>query len=143
MTARRSAVPLEKVEQQWGTDTLRLLKFKVYTLGHARRGAICSRCHQKVFSYGTQQTEGTPDVFAFSPIRFGRRELLWWEVKRERGSRSSPEQVEFAQFVADIGSAHVHHVCGPFNALIEWLIEYRWARADQFPSYRQPQEIRS
>jgi hypothetical protein len=134
----RAAAPLEKVEQQWGTDTLKLLRFEVFTLGHARRGARCSKCGEAVFSYGTQQTAGVADVFAFTPLRNGGRHLLWWEAKREIGGRSSDDQVKFARLIAEMGCVQVHHVCGAYNDLIAWLVRERWARADQFPHYRQP-----
>lgn len=130
-------VALEKVEQQWGTDTLKLLRFEVFTLGHARRGARCPKCGEQVYSHGTQQTPGVSDVFAFTPAVGGHRHLLWWEAKRETG-RPSPEQRAFAQLVAEMGCAQVHHVCGTYNDLIAWLCLHGYARADQFPHYRQP-----
>lgn len=136
----RPRVPLEKVEQQWGTDTLRLLHFEVFTLGHARRGAVCPRCRTKVYSHGTQQTEGVSDVFAFTPQREvgWSRDLLWWEVKRERGSETSDEQVKFAKLIAEMACTQVYHVSGPYHALITWLVQHHWARAEHFPHYRQP-----
>ena len=136
--ATKAAAPLEKVEQQWGTDTLKLLRFEVFTLGHARRGARCPKCGEVVFSYGTQQTPGVTDVFAFTPSSPPtKRQLLWWEVKSETG-RSSADQLHFAELIAEMGCAQVHHVCGTYNTLIAWLICEGWAHADQFPHYRQP-----
>lgn len=116
----------EKTEQAHGVQLLRSLGAKVYVLGGHRRAGDYQ---------GTMQTEGLPDVEVFLPMRVGRRVFLKWECKAV-GGRLRPEQREYQELclVAD-----VYHVVGPFDALIAWLAEYGYVKADNFPHYRQPQ----
>lgn len=157
----RPPVVPEKVEQQHIIDTLRLFKFEVYVVGHpAPRDG---RTH-----FGTGQTPGIPDLFAFSPLYSdadgpcaicgydadderhqslphgweGRqaRDFVWVECKR-RGGRMSDAQIEFEQLAREVGG-RMHHVVGTLDAVITWLIEQRFASPHQFAHYRLPQEVR-
>lgn len=128
---------LEKFEQADGVQMLRSLGAHVYVLGHNRpRGDRPS----------TMQTPGVPDVHAFLPRprypvraggQFEPRRLVYWEVKR-KGGKMRPEQIDYRQACIDAGIAHV---VGDFNALLAWLVQEGYLRADQLPYDRQPAEV--
>ena len=118
----------EKVVQQQIVTALRRIGATVYVIGHAppRDG----RRH-----FGTGQTPGIPDLFAFLPARAGRRETLWIEVKRE-GGRVRPEQLDFAQLCLE---AQAKYVRGTLDDVYAWLVDHGYILADSLPHYRQPQ----
>lgn len=114
---------LEKYEQQAGVKLLRLLGAQVYVLGTKRRAGDYQ---------GTNQTPGIADVEAWLFLRphqrrslvFPRR-LLKWEVKRAKVGKLTPEQEAYASLCSEAG---IDYVCGPCDALMEWLkAEGLWA----------------
>jgi hypothetical protein len=124
---------LEKHEQVDGVRLLVSLGAKVYVSGTVRRHGDYP---------GTMQTPGIPDVEAYLPApRYGAplpdgraQRLLKWECKRPRG-RMSSAQVEYA---AHARAAGVDHVAGDLTALLTWLVDAGYLRADQLPHDRQP-----
>lgn len=123
----------EKSVQAQGVKLLRGIGGKVYELGtHRRRGDY----------QGTLQSPGWPDVAAFLPTRLiagvVRPVFLFWEAKAA-GGRLRPEQAEFRALCQD---ALVEHVVGDLDALIAWLVARTYVKADQFPTYRQPQALK-
>lgn len=103
--------PLEKVEQQEGVKLLRMLGSHVYILGTKRRAGDYQ---------GTNQTPGIADVEAFLPAKAGHpARILKWEVKRERGSKASPDQVRYAGHCTRAGVAYV---IGTARTLTAWLV---------------------
>ncbi len=124
----------EKVEQAHGVQLLRSLGAKVYVLGHP------SPRDGRTFR-GTGQTAGLPDVCAFlpAPLVDGVVDphvlvFLWWEAKAKHG-RLRPEQALFRAFCLD---AALEHVVGDLDALIAWLVEWRYLSAANVPHYRHP-----
>ncbi len=123
---------LEKHEQQDGVKLLRSLGAAVYVLGTKRR---------KGDYQGTNQTPGIADVEAWMPTKRSdqctpwmlSRQLLKWEVKRSRGAKTSVEQESYAALCTDAG---VSYVCGDLSALMRWLVDAGYLRADQVPAER-------
>lgn len=103
--------PLERSEQSEGVKLLRMIGAKVYILGTKRRQGDYQ---------GTNQTPGIADVEAFLPAKAGHpSRILKWEVKRERGSKASPDQVDYA---ARCQTARVPYVIGTARTLTSWLV---------------------
>ncbi len=112
---------LEKYEQADGVKLLRLLGAEVYVSGTVRRAGDY---------HGSMQTPGIPDVQAFLPsTRRHPPRLLCWEVKRARGKMSTAQVAYRAHCLA----AGVPHVVGDIDALMAWLVEQGYLRADQRP----------
>ncbi|MGE3276753.1 MAG: hypothetical protein AB7O67_16700 [Vicinamibacterales bacterium] len=139
---RRRPVQHEKGEQANGVRLLLSMGAKVYTLGTRRsRGRECPNCGEFVAEHqGTRQTPGIADVFAFlkdQPTmgQPDRRRALWWEVKRRDGGRLSAEQQEFRDLCA---AASTDHVAGDVDALVAYLVDRGFLRADRVPHYRLP-----
>lgn len=139
--ARRARVGrvLEKTEQANIHELLTKIGWKVYVLGTRRpRGKPCPSCGTFVTEHqGTRQTPGISDLFAFSPSTVSgglkpRRVLLVIECKAEDG-RLSDDQKDFRNLCID---AEVAHVVGTYNAVIAWLIERQYVKAESFPHYR-------
>lgn len=125
-TARRAPRQIEAGQQEQGIALLRSMGAKVYRLGVRRRKGDYA---------GTMQTEGLPDVLAFIPHRgAGVRTFVAWECKAP-GGRLRPEQIEFATHCFEAGVAHV---TGDLTALMAWLVQAKFLRADQLPHHRQP-----
>lgn len=124
---RRAPRQLEGAQQAQGVALLRSLGGAVYVLGTRRpRGD-----HQ-----GTCQTPGVADVLCFLPHRgSGVRTFMCWEVKAS-GGRLRPEQIAFQAHCFEAGVAHV---TGDLTALMAWLVQAKFLRADQLPASRQPQ----
>lgn len=118
--AQRRRQP-ERAIQAAGVKLLRSLGAAVYVLGTTR---------PKGDYHGTMQTPGLPDVLAFLPMQ-GVRRLLVWEAKAPKG-RLRPAQAQFAQYCHD---ADIGHVVGTHDALIAWLIEHGYLRADQVAAH--------
>lgn len=103
----------EKLEQAAIVKLLRMVGASVYVLGTRRaRGDY----------QGTRQTPGLPDLIAFVPDHSRtfvdqNRTLLMVEVKAPNGRPSDP-QVEFC---AHCQAAHVAHVMGGVDAVLDWL----------------------
>lgn len=122
--SRRAPRQIEAGQQEQGIALLRSMGAKVYRLGVRRR---------KGDHPGTMQTEGLPDVLAFLPHRgSGARTFLAWECKAP-GGRMRPEQIAFATQCFDAGVAHV---AGDLTALMTWLVQAQFLRADQLPASR-------
>ena len=116
----------EKSVQAQGVALLRSLGGAVFVLGTRRPSGDYQ---------GTRQTPGLPDVLAFVPHRgSGARTFVAWECKVP-GGRVRPEQREFAGLCFEAGVAHV---TGDLTALMAWLVEAKFLRADQLPASRQP-----
>jgi hypothetical protein len=87
------------------------------------------------------QTPGICDVIAALPSPRSKTThdisgiLLCWEVKAAGGVLSEP-QIAFKDAIRDIGSAHVQHVVGPFDALLGWLQEWGYVLPASLPHYR-------
>jgi hypothetical protein len=127
---RRRPVQREASEQEQGITLLRSLGGAVYRLGVRRR---------KGDHPSTMMSAGLPDVLAFLPHRgSGVRTFVAWECKAP-GGRVRPEQREFAGLCFEAGVAHV---TGDLTALMRWLVDAKFLRADQLPASRQP-DIRS
>lgn len=128
---RPSRVP-EKAEQAHGVQLVRSIGGKAYIIGgHRRRGDY----------QGTMQSPGIPDVMFFLPPRpvppgsgNVRPLFLFWEAKAS-GGRLRLEQDEFRGLCQDAG---VEHLVGNFDALIAWLAEHHYVKAESVPHYRQP-----
>jgi len=119
-------VQREAAQQEQGVALLRSMGATVYRLGVRRRKGDYA---------GTMQSEGLPDVLAFLPHRgSGVRTFLCWECKAP-GGRVRPEQRVFAGLCFEAGVAHV---MGDLTALLRWLVEAKFLRADQLPASRQP-----
>lgn len=152
---RRSAVPLEKVEQAQSLALLAALGGQVYTLGTRRpKGKPCPTCGTFMREHqGTCQTEGISDALVFLPRRPDEWPaglavpvtettplvLLALESKRSKGSKVSDEQKRFRDLCVRAGLAHV---LGDTNAVIAWVLEHGYLRPDQIPHYRLPKETR-
>jgi hypothetical protein len=123
---RPARVP-EKSEQAHIIQLLRSVGGKVYVSGTTRRRGD----HQ-----GTMQTPGIPDLEVFLPRRDvpGKRLQLKVECKAV-GGRLSPEQQEYKQLCAEADVAHVH---GTLDAVIAWLVDRGYIKADSVPHYRRP-----
>ena len=132
MRTPRPKPRLEKLEQADGVKLLCMLGAAVYVSGTVRRAGD----HQ-----GTMQTPGIPDVQAFLPrcwLPAGTAvrhppQLLCWEVKRQGGKMSAAQTAYRAHCLA----AGVPHVVGDLTALMAWLVEHGYLRADQLPASRQ------
>jgi hypothetical protein len=61
--------------------------------------------------------------------------VLCVEVKAS-GGRLRPEQVAFRQAC---GEADVAHLVGGLDAVIAWLVDRGYIRAESVPHYRQPE----
>jgi hypothetical protein len=128
------AVQREKVEQAHIVQLLRSFG-RVYVMGTRRRSGDFQ---------GTMQSPGIPDLMAFlrpPPLRrydpargqpFMR--LLFVECKA-RGGRLRAEQQLFRDEAVAAGIAHV---VGDLDAVIAWLIDAGYLKADSVPHYRQP-----
>lgn len=124
--ARRAPRQVEGAQQEQGIALLRSMGAKVYRLGVRRR---------KGDHPGTGMTEGLPDVLAFVPHRgSGIRTFVAWECKAP-GGNMRPEQIEFATQCFEAGVAHV---TGDLTALMAWLVQAKFLRAEQLPESRQP-----
>jgi hypothetical protein len=139
---RAPRVP-ETAVQAHIVQLLRTLGARVYVMGtHRRRGDF----------HGTMQTEGIPDLMAFLPMRdrivgdgvthreiaiapVKPRQFLFIEAKAQ-GGRLRPEQKIFRELCLQ---ATVDHVVGGLDAVIAWLVERGYVRADSVPHYRQPE----
>lgn len=116
----------EKAEQAHIVQLLLSIGAAVYVLGTRRpRGD-----HQ-----GTCQTPGVPDLLAFLPTRAERPTRQLWVECKAKGGRLRPEQLDFRTLCECAGVAHV---VGDLDAVIAWLCEHAYVKADQFPHYRQP-----
>ena len=119
----------EKVIQAQGVQLLAARGAKVYVLGTRR---------PKGDYQGTRQTPGIPDVLAFLPATWSAGDAplqLWWEVKAA-GGRATPEQLAFAEHCAHAGQEYVR---GDLDALIAWLIEHNFLKAENVAHYRRPE----
>ncbi len=129
---RPARVP-EKAVQAHIVQLLRSIGGQVYVMGTTRRRGDFA---------GTMQTPGIPDLMAFLPARdcphpapaARGRVFLFVEVKA-RGGRLRPEQLAFAEGCVAAG---VPHVVGDLDAVIAWLVEHGYVKADSVPHYRQP-----
>lgn len=117
----------EKVEQAHIVQLLRSIGARVYVIGHP------SPADGRAFR-GTGQTPGIPDLLAFLHASAREPELLFVEAKA-RGGRLRPEQAEFQDLAR---RAHVSHVVGGLDAVIAWLVERHYVKAEAFTHYRQP-----
>lgn len=115
---------LEKYEQADGVKLLRSLGAAVYINGTKRRAGDYQ---------GTMTTPGQPDVHFFMRSGESPSRLVFWEVKRARGARLSPEQKAYA---AHCRAAGVDYVCGDLTALMAWLVEHGYLRREQLPAWR-------
>jgi len=120
----------EKIEQAHLIKLLRSVGGRVYVLGTRRRAEDFQ---------GTMQTPGIGDVYALlpaPPLRHedGRPCSLWVEVKA-RGGRLRPEQAAFREQCLAAG---VPHVVGGLDAVIAFLVDGGWLKANWVPHYRQP-----
>lgn len=130
---RRSGSPRvpEKVVQQQGVNLLRSVGGFAYVLGTRRRRGDF---------HGTMQTPGIPDVYFFLPmprLAIGQPCAGWWEAKAEGGTLR-PAQREFK---AQCLGASVTHVAGGLDALLAFLVEGGWLKAENLPHYRGPSAV--
>ena len=116
----------ERVIQSHIVQLLRTLGAKVWELGTTRS--------RKDHHMGTRQTPGLPDVIAFLPTKHGERHLLIVEAKAPKG-RMRPAQLEFRDCCLE---AHVAHVTGDLDAVIAWLVQTGYLRAENVAHYRRP-----
>jgi hypothetical protein len=128
MSPRKNTSRLEKHEQSDGVKLLRSLGGAVYVTGTVRR----STDYQ-----GTGNTAGIVDVHCFLPMPYTSgqtRRLLLWEVKRSIGGALSPAQQDYRAYAMAAG---ISYVCGDVNALLRWLVDYEYLRADSLTAQRQ------
>lgn len=148
MAGGRAPVKHGDAMQQQITQLLQAFGFEVFVLGTRQsRGRSCPNCGTFVTgSHGTRQTPGVSDLMGFSklrpvceghgaPSRPMGRVFVFVESKAGVHARLSPEQRVFRALCEEAG---VEHVVGDLNAVIAWLCAKGFARADQFPHYRQP-----
>jgi hypothetical protein len=118
----------EKVIQQQIVRLLRSLGAAVYVMGTARpRGDYAGTC----------QTPGIPDLVVFLPSRgtgTNEQRLVYVEVKAAGGTLR-PAQADFR---AHCLAADVAHVVGDLDAVIAWLMDYGYLKAEAVPYYRLP-----
>lgn len=103
---KRSAEDDARLEKEIQWDVMKLLRaygFTVWNLSQSR---------------ATKQSEGLADLYA---IHVERRQILWHETKTPTGS-SSPAQIEFQVFHAQLGIEGVRYVVGGVLAAEEYLI---------------------
>ena len=129
----RPPVRNEKSEQADCIKLLRMLGARVYVLGTVRR---------KGDYHGTMQTPGIADLEAWLPVPLAKRRsilfprrLLKMEVKRSKGSATTPDQKAYASLCSEAG---IDYVRGDLAALMAWLVAEGFLRADQLPASRQP-----
>lgn len=104
--AQRSAEEDARLEKEIQWDVIVLLRaynFTVWNLSQSR---------------ATRQGEGLADLYA---VHVDRRQILWFETKTPTGS-SSPAQIEFQVFHAQLGIEGVRYVVGGVLAAEEYLI---------------------
>jgi hypothetical protein len=126
----------ERHEQKAIVGLLSSLGGRVWVLGTTRKKGD----HQ-----GTMQTPGMVDCIAFlkRPGDSARepfapaRVLLMIECKA-KGGRLRPEQAMFREMCLE---AEVHHVVGGVDAVIAWLVQYGFIKADSVPHYRIPKNL--
>ncbi len=124
------AVPLEKDEQARIKEILEAIGAKFYEIGRPR-AQRCWKCHEITKDQGTRQTPGIPDLFVFLPLKknrgpFRSPEFVWIEAKRVRGSRTSPEQIEFRDSCL---ARSMPHVVGHFDIVVDWLARHHFVEA--------------
>lgn len=103
---KRSAEEDARLEKEIQWDVIVLLRaynFTVWNLSQSR---------------ATRQGEGLADLYA---VHVDRRQILWFETKTPTGS-SSPAQLEFQVFHAQLGIEGVRYVVGGVLAAEEYLI---------------------
>ena len=102
---------------------LRSVGGQVYVMGTTRRRGDWP---------GTMQTPGIPDLMAFMPSRplvgIAHPILLFVECKAD-GGRIRPEQAEFRAWCQD---AHVEHVLGTLDAVIQWLVKHLYVTEERW-----------
>lgn len=103
---KRSAEDDARLEKSIQWDVIVLLRaynFTVWNLSQSR---------------ATRQGEGLADLYA---VHVDRRQILWFETKTPTGA-SSPAQLEFQVFHAQLGIEGVRYVVGGVLAAEEYLI---------------------
>lgn len=113
----------ERIEQAGIVKLLRSLGATVYVLGMTRRRGD----HP-----GTMQTPGLPDLLAFIRRPDDGPVLLAIECKAVGGRLSEAQR----GFRALCQQAAVAHVVGGIDAVIAWLLERGYLKADQVAHYR-------
>lgn len=129
---RRNNSPLEKDEQLGIRKLMLQIGAREYVLGTKRR---------KTDFHGTMQTPGIADLQFFLPERrptfvlYRSRRFVVVEAKREKGSRFSPEQIEYRDLCAAAG---IDYIGGCLNDVIAWLVAETYLDPKNLPHYRQP-----
>lgn len=120
----------EKVVQEQIIKLLKSIGAFVNVIGHPppRDG----RRH-----FGTGQTAGLPDLYAFLPLKADRDSLgaaLWVEAKAADGELRAEQDA----FRTRCRERSIPHVYGDLNAVIAWLMEHEYLKRDGVAHYRRP-----
>lgn len=109
----------EKQVQASIVQLLRTVGGAVYIMGTRRpRGDY----------HGTCQTPGLPDLLCFLPPRTRQRWVLLFVEVKAQGGRLRPAQRDFRECCINADAAHV---VGDLDAVIAWLHNERYLRAEQ------------
>jgi len=95
---RKYKVPKESIEQQALIKWLKIKRIKFYAIPN---GAYTKNILSAIHLKKTGLSNGVPDICI--PIPFNGKHGLYIEMKRQKGSKTTPEQKEWLDFLNSVG----------------------------------------